>query len=321
MQQEFSQWSYDNQAKHFEKENDFPQDLYESWLNTNTADYWRHLRAFEAVSIFKKMSSKSTPFKWLTIGDGRLGLDSQKIRNIGFDNVLATDISEHLLKIGKRKRIIPDYRVENAEHLTFDNATFDVVFCKESLHHFPQPYKALYESLRCARLAVILIEPNDIELNIATYQSDYLNFKGKIFNLLNTKLRKHGFELVKNSFRKNKSVIPSWEASGNYMYPFNKREFLKLAYGMNLNSIYFKGLNDHYIEGCEFEKADIEESEIFREIVTKIEMKDKVCAQYGAESDLLMTIIFKLEPSYELAEELKQNGWEAHKLKANPHFN
>lgn len=320
MPKDFSQWSHDNQARHFEKESEFPQELYESWLDTKSADYWRHLRAFEAVSLFREFSNSPTFDSWLTIGDGRLGLDSQKIRNIGFEKVLATDISEHLLQIGKSKGIITDYRVENAEALSFEGETFDVVFCKESLHHFPQPYKALYESLRCAKFAVILIEPNDIDVDVSSYHDDNLNWKGRIFYFLNTNLRKYGFELVKKSLSKKRKLIPSWEASGNFMYPFNKREYLKLAYGMNLKSIYFKGLNDHYIEGCEFEKADLMESEIFRDIVTKIEEKNRACAKYGTESDLLMTIIFKVDPSEELAKALNLNGWEEHLLKANPYF-
>lgn len=320
MPKDFSQWSHDNQARHFEKENEFPQELYESWLDTTSADYWRHSRAFEAVSHFREFSPDNTFDSWLTIGDGRLGLDSWKIRNIGFDNVLATDISEHLLKIGKSKNILPEYRVENAESLSFKSETFDVVFCKESLHHFPQPYKALYESLRCAKKAVILVEPNDIDPDFSGYQHNNLNRKGKIFYFLNLNLRKYGFELVKKSLNKDKKLIPSWEASGNFMYPFNQREYLKLAYGMNLNSVYFKGLNDHYIEGCEFEKADLMESEMFREIITRIEQKNIACVKHGKEPDLLMTILFKVAPSEELDSALKLNGWVANQLKANPYF-
>lgn len=36
---------------------------------------------------------------------------------------------------------------------------FDYVLCKDSYHHMPRPMIALYQMLRVARRAVVLIEP------------------------------------------------------------------------------------------------------------------------------------------------------------------
>lgn len=52
-------------------------------------------------------------------------------------------------------------RVENAEKLSSPNETLDFVLCKESYHHFTRPMLALYEMLRVATKAVVLIEPNE----------------------------------------------------------------------------------------------------------------------------------------------------------------
>ena len=56
---------------------------------------------------------------------------------------------------------IKNYKIENAENLSFEDKTIDFILCKESYHHFPRPMVALYEMLRVARNGVLLIEPND----------------------------------------------------------------------------------------------------------------------------------------------------------------
>jgi ubiquinone/menaquinone biosynthesis C-methylase UbiE len=159
--------------------------LYESWLNESTADYWRHIRSFEIVRLVAESRVDNEQVNWLTIGDGRLGLDSIRIRSLGFNEVLATDISPHLLDIAKSKGLIKDFKIENAEKLSFEDESFDYVFCKESLHHFPQPYKALYESLRCARKGLILIEPNDVQQTDNTFSiEEMLIFAARYCGLL-----------------------------------------------------------------------------------------------------------------------------------------
>jgi ubiquinone/menaquinone biosynthesis C-methylase UbiE len=115
-----------------------------TWFKKDTADYWRHSRMYEAVDCFKVEPES----KWLTVGDGRFGLDSIRISEKGFASVTPSDISEALLKRSKEEGRIQHYRVENAESLSFESDEFDYVFCKESYHHFPQPLNALYEMLR-----------------------------------------------------------------------------------------------------------------------------------------------------------------------------
>src|SRR6266540_2815096 len=85
--------------------------------------------------------------KWLTVGDGRYGLDSVRLRRLfSISVVLPTDIASFLLEKGKAN----NYSAENAECLTFADNSFGVVFCKESYHHFPRPPVALYEIIRAA---------------------------------------------------------------------------------------------------------------------------------------------------------------------------
>ena len=51
------------------------------------------------------------------------------------------------------------YRIENSERLSLESRSFDLVFCKESLHHLARPVLGLYEMLRVCRRAALIIEP------------------------------------------------------------------------------------------------------------------------------------------------------------------
>lgn len=44
----------------------------------------------------------------------------------------------------------------------------------------------------------------------------------------------------------------------NYVYRISKREIEKVALGLNLKKIAFKGFNTAYVEGCDYEKASKE---------------------------------------------------------------
>jgi SAM-dependent methyltransferase len=57
------------------------------------------------------------------------------------------------------------YEQQNAESLRFESQSFDIVFCKEGLHHLARPVLGFYEMLRTCRTAVVFIEGYDGWLN------------------------------------------------------------------------------------------------------------------------------------------------------------
>lgn len=57
------------------------------------------------------------------------------------------------------------YEKHNCEHLGFASRSFDLVFCKESLHHLARPVLGLYEMLRVCREAALVVEPYDTQLD------------------------------------------------------------------------------------------------------------------------------------------------------------
>ena len=201
--------------------------LQKSWLRTDTVDYWRHLQMIKPIMPIAKLSPGSS---WITIGDGRLGLDSIRLKSIEESlDIMPTDISTILLDKAKRIGLIEKYSFENAENITSNDNSFDYCFCKESFHHFPRPYIALYEMLRISRKAVILIEPAD----------DYK--KPLPFSLIET------IKLVIKKIIGKQIKHPDFfrfEDSGNYVYTLSSRDVEKVAAGMNLPMIGYKYFND-----------------------------------------------------------------------------
>lgn len=310
----FIQQQYSSHALHFNNalSGDDKSKLTNTWFDTSTADYWRHIRAFECAELLANGEDVS----WVTIGDGRWGLDSIRIKAAGHQNVLPTDISEFLLNQSKSRGFISSYSIENAEKLNFTDGLFDYAFCKESFHHFPRPYLALYEMLRVSKKGAFLIEPNDpanASLNITKSMGCGV---GLIKNFLKI--------LLGRTINFSTSDIhwngPGWEVSGNYVYGISKREAEKIALGINLPQLLIKGLNDFYIEGCEFEPADEVASEIFKKIKNSVQAKDLACKKGEAPPDLLMLGFMHQKISADMREKFIQHGWEVIDLPPNPYI-
>lgn len=310
----FMEFSYSKHANHFENQSEFSEELVSSWLRDDTADAWRHSRGYEAASLI----NSRFPGSWLTVGDGRWGLDSIRLKRLQIHDVLPSDIADTFLRKAQEEGIIDAFSIENAEQLSFEDKSFDYVFCKESLHHFPRPYMALHEMVRVARNAVILIEPND-PASITPGRSIQTTALLK-YVVSSLRHRRLMFGSLKSLFRLKTSFNePAWEPSGNYTYPFSSRDIQKFAYGLNLHGYWVKGLNDHYIEGCEFEPANVATSTMFAEIVSRIKEKDQACKNGDAEPDLLMHVIVLNSALDECGALMKENNWEVFTHKPNPY--
>src|SRR5262249_1159034 len=143
------------------------------------------------------------------------------------------------------------------------------VFCKESYHHFPRPMLALYEMLRVARKSVVLIEPNEAPV---LHSSKFV-----VKRLIERVLLRYGLTSILRT--QDMSVIRdyynAWEEVGNYAYTISEREIEKVAWGMGYAACAFKGLNDYYEKGVEFEKA-ADDSLLFRKVKERIGHADRL---------------------------------------------
>ncbi|MCK9156866.1 MAG: class I SAM-dependent methyltransferase [Paludibacteraceae bacterium] len=301
--------SYNNQSKIFSGDSDYEKRLTASWFDETTADYWRHNRMYEAVDCLQHDTSAS----WVTVGDGRWGLDSIRIKKRGFQNVLPTDICETLLLESKQKGLIDDYSVENAEKLSFANESFDYVFCKESFHHFPRPYMALYEMLRVASKAVFLAEPNDDPVPSTISAKNFIKYKVRSF------LSRYRIGTEPKFWGKPYYYQGGYEESGNFVYSISRHEVEKVCQGMNYPQLVVKGINDSYIEGCEFESADVNKSDMFRTIQKDISEQDKRCQQGKSIYSMVLLGLFKTKMDDQTRNMFVNHGFEVIDLPKNPY--
>ena len=303
--------SYKKQSQIFSDKSEKHSKLTETWFDETTADYWLHNRMYEAIDCIKNSDSS----RWLTVGDGRWGLDAIRIKKRGFKEVLPTDLCETLLEESKIRGLIEDYRVENVEQLSFSDNSFDFVFCKESYHHFPRPYMALYEMLRVSSKAVFLVEPNDEPMAQSVKTKDWLRFK---FQVLLSKL-KMNVRLI----HYRKPVVfaqKGYEESGNFIYSISKHEIQKLMQGLDYPQMVYKEMNTHYIEGCEFEPADISKSSIFKQLVETIRNEDERCAMGWDVPNMIMLGLFKEKMNEETKLTFEKKGWTILNLPRNPYL-
>jgi ubiquinone/menaquinone biosynthesis C-methylase UbiE len=295
----FQELSYKLHERHNIIENGGLSDFQKSWFREDNVDYWRHERMYQAITPILTTNSK-----WITIGDGRFGLDSIKLKKIEPSlDILPTDISTESLEFAKQAGLITRYERVNAEAIEFSDNEFDYSFCKESFHHFPRPYIALYEMIRISKKGVVFIEPNERYFQPFLLDSIY-SFKNFIKNLL-------GMNIVHRDFW-------NYETVGNYIYSLSKREMEKVALGLNLPAIAYKYFNDYYETGVEFAKKEIS-SRVFRKVKRKINSRDKACKYGLATNSSITVIIFKEMPESSEIAGLKANGFKFIQLPRNPY--
>jgi len=133
-----------------------------------------------------------------------------------FSKIVLTDIHEASDKVkealAKNKKM--SYGIENAESLSYPDGSFDLVFCKEGLHHLARPMLGLYEMLRVCRKAVIIVEP-------------YETWLGNILEKFNL-----------TSVYEKKLKRPNIGSRNNYVFRFNHKMLRSILNSYYLNSNY-----------------------------------------------------------------------------------
>jgi SAM-dependent methyltransferase len=122
-------------------------------------DYlFRHALACYAASLPKEAPGLGTI---LAIGANHR--EARALAKLPFERILLTGIADADEAIHDVEQSDPrvSYRIENSESLSLDARSFDLVLCKESLHHLARPALGLYEMLRVCRRAALVIEPYD----------------------------------------------------------------------------------------------------------------------------------------------------------------
>lgn len=240
--------------------------------------------------------------KWLTVGDA-YGMDANYILSKKGHSAHASDLNSDFLNVSHAEGFISSFSAENAEKLSFADNTFDYVLCKETYHHFPRPFMAVYEMLRVAQKGVMIIEPQDPVTKMPA-----LLFVTNILASINDSLVK---KVWKNRF--------SYEPVGNFVYKVSEREFEKLAAGLNLPVVAFKRINSNfYYKGAETTEATSGNFKFFK-IKLKKKIFDTLVYLRLCSSQVLSSIIFKERPSEVELAELKRTGYHIVNIPENPY--
>jgi SAM-dependent methyltransferase len=273
----------------------------ESWLRTDTVDAWRHDRMRKTL---RPLLQSHPGWHWLTVGDGRFGTDAWFLMQQGV-RVHASDYTSPLLEQAASRGLIGDYSAENAEALSFPDESFDFVLCKESFHHFPRPWLALYEMWRASRVGVALIEPLDpvcTGLNLPL-----LTFRRAIRSL---------------GPRARARNAHTFEPVGNYVYSISLRECEKFLLGMHCRWLTWHPICDHYEQGVEFcplEGGSDEQQALRHRTFTSIRRQERRLRLGLAAPSLVSVLLFKQEPDPADLVSLTATGWRYRTLPKNPY--
>jgi SAM-dependent methyltransferase len=260
------------------------------YTNPGSIDNWRHNRMLAETAHLISVMPQST---WMTIGDGRYGSDAAYLAKQGVD-ALATNLTDERLRVAHQEGFIRKYQRENAEHISLADNSFDFVLCKESYHHFPRPPIALYEMLRVARVAVVLIEPLDNLKPLDVFKS-----------------------FIKRVIRGDHEM--NFEPSGNYIYKPSIAEIEKLLTAMGGEFVAVKGLNDFYhpkLSMCDASSIN------FGSVITKLGvLVQDVFSNIGLLGYGLGTIVvFKGAPPGAVLANLRANSYKVIALPKNPYL-
>ena len=240
---------------------------------------------------------------WLTVGDMD-GMEANYLRAHD-QKATASDLTDALLQAAKKQGLIDEAIALNIEQAHLPDDSFDYVSCKEAYHHFPRAFLGLYEMIRMARKAVILIEPIDIVQRMPSV----LWLK----NLLD-RFHPHLIDKIwRNRF--------SFEAVGNFVFKISERDIERIAMGMGLPMVAFKGINIHLSNGLE-PGMDEEpyNTGLWRKLNRKLKIKDSLARLHLIPQNHLCCVVFKQRPDAETLQHMQRMGFRILNLPENPYL-
>jgi SAM-dependent methyltransferase len=148
---------------------------------------WRINTAINHLEACAGQLDRNVAFLVLCAAEAR---EASVLCDRGFTNVTVSDISSVALEIALKRDPRLRGQVLSAECLEVADASFDVVFVQDGLHHLRSPIQGFTEMLRVARIAAIFLEPHD-------------SFVGRV---LGTKWERNG-DAVNYVFRWSKKLV------------------------------------------------------------------------------------------------------------------
>lgn len=132
------------------------------WMHTTNVRPYNHpavrLFATQRIDFIKRLLGTWRPTNALDVGCGD-GFGMSHMKEIVPD-IHGCDISEAMLKANPSDQA--KLKKASAYELPYEDASFDLVYCWELLHHVDRPIDAVLEMKRVSRKCVMLCEPNSL---------------------------------------------------------------------------------------------------------------------------------------------------------------
>lgn len=119
----------------------------------------KHAR--QAYPVIIEVIKGFAPKTVLDLGCGTAALLERVLKIESIATAYGLDLSEKMLEQARNKLIRATLVQGDSEHLPFENNSFDVVYCNDSFHHYPNPRAVLAEVKRVLRQEgkLILCDP------------------------------------------------------------------------------------------------------------------------------------------------------------------
>ena len=131
-----------------------------SWQVDSYADY--HARLLdECVEPYLALAKRRGHEPGSLLAIGASVREARRLVRHPFERIVLSGVTEPDEALSEALDRDPrlEHAYANAECLPYPTASFDVVLCKEALHHLARPVLGLYEMLRVARRGVVFVEP------------------------------------------------------------------------------------------------------------------------------------------------------------------
>ena len=121
-------------------------------FDQQAATYDRDVKGQHARALYPVILEKLSRIPYhtaLDLGCGTGELMRRILEKDGSKVLYGLDLSEQMLETAKKKlggKV--DLVLGDSEHLPFEDASFDVVYCNDSFHHYPAPDEVLGEVFR-----------------------------------------------------------------------------------------------------------------------------------------------------------------------------
>lgn len=136
-------------------------------LQVKSGDDYFHFVVTQALSLYQRWIEREQRPWGRVLAVCATEAEARTFVKFPFEEIVvsglveANDAIQQVIRSDRRV----SYRKENCEHLSLPSRSFDLIFCKEGLHHLARPVLGLYEMLRVCNGAVLLLEPYECLLN------------------------------------------------------------------------------------------------------------------------------------------------------------